>query len=86
MNMDLPGFPDPHLPVAPPGEGRVLRVKLGYNPNSSSVGSAIPTFLVLAAASGALTVVLLNALDAVGSMIRRRRSAMEVEQEEEETK
>ena len=25
--------------------GRILRIKRGYNPNSSSVGSDIPTFL-----------------------------------------
>lgn len=29
----------------PDGPGRVLRLKLGYNPNSSSVGSVITTLL-----------------------------------------
>jgi len=37
--------------------GRVLRVKRGYNPNSSSVGSLVPLFLSGALAAGALTVV-----------------------------
>lgn len=34
--------------------GRILRIKRGYNPNSSSVGSGIPIFLF---ASTALVVV-----------------------------
>ena len=40
--------------------GRVLRVKLGYNPNSSSVGSELPLFLGLALSAGALTVLTLH--------------------------
>ena len=28
-----------------PGAGRVLRVRLGYNPNSSSVGTTVVVFL-----------------------------------------
>lgn len=31
--------------TTPTGEGRVLRLKLGYNPNSSSVGSVVSTLL-----------------------------------------
>jgi hypothetical protein len=53
--------------------GRVLRVKLGYNPNSSSVGSALPMYLVFAAASGALTALLLHLTGAVGASLRRRK-------------
>jgi hypothetical protein len=52
-------------------EGRLLRLKTGYNPNSSSVGSDIPTFLGFAAAAGVLTTVLLNALGVVAELIRR---------------
>ncbi|MBW2457186.1 MAG: hypothetical protein JRI68_21910 [Deltaproteobacteria bacterium] len=52
--------------------GRVLRVKGGYNPNSSSVGSSIPMFLTLAAGSGALAVVLLNAMGVVGRLLRKQ--------------
>ena len=59
-----------------PPRGRVLRVKRGYNPNSSSVGSEVPTFLALALGSGAITVLALNALDAVGRVIRRRRGEL----------
>jgi hypothetical protein len=49
----------------------VLRVKQGYNPNSSSIGSAIPTFLGLAAAAGGLGAVLLHLTDSVASLVRR---------------
>lgn len=34
--------------------GKILRVKQGYNPNSSSVGSSLPVFFAFALASGAL--------------------------------
>jgi hypothetical protein len=44
--------------------GRVLRVKSGYNPNSSSIGSDIPTFLAAAAAAGTATVIIINILAA----------------------
>jgi hypothetical protein len=52
--------------------GRVLRVKHGYNPNSSSIGSSITTFILLSAAAGGLTVLLTNLTDSVGALIRRR--------------
>ena len=38
----------------------ILRIKHGYNPNSSSVGSDIPMFLTLTAASGAAALIALN--------------------------
>jgi hypothetical protein len=50
----------------------VLRVKDGYNPNSSSIGTAIPTYLAFAATSGAVTVLLLNLESAVGSLLRKK--------------
>ena len=53
--------------------GRVLRVKDGYNPNSSSVGSAIPTYLVFAAGSGALTVLVLQILSVAEGVLRKRK-------------
>ncbi|UCG13392.1 MAG: hypothetical protein JSU72_02585 [Deltaproteobacteria bacterium] len=51
--------------------GRVLRVKTGYNPNSSSVGSEIPAFLALAVGAGMLTVLSLHFLGFTGRLIRR---------------
>ncbi len=62
-------------PAAAPPRGRVLRVKTGYNPNSSSVGTDIPTFLAAAAGAGALATVALNLLSATASRIRREHSA-----------
>ncbi|MBW2526859.1 MAG: hypothetical protein JRI23_21930 [Deltaproteobacteria bacterium] len=55
-----------------PPSGRVLRVKEGYNPNSSSIGTAIPTYLAFAAGSGAVAVLLLHLRGAVAALLRRR--------------
>ena len=52
--------------------GRVLRVKQGYNPNSSSIGSSIPLFLALAGGAGAVVTLLLGLLDGVGRAIRKQ--------------
>ena len=37
-------------------KGKILRVKTGYNPNSSSIGSHIPTFFAMAAGLGFITI------------------------------
>lgn len=37
-------------------KGKILRVKTGYNPNSSSMGSIIPMFLYITGAAGMVTV------------------------------
>lgn len=50
--------------------GRVLAVKLGYNPNSSSLGADV-TFLVLGAASISILAPVVGAL--VRLALRRRR-------------
>jgi len=63
-------------------KGRVLRVKTGYNPNSSSVGSLIPAFLAFAAGAGAATVVAVNILNAVGKNIRKRKKSFDTEAKE----
>lgn len=42
--------------------GRIFRVKTGYNPNSSSVGSQIPYFFAFALSSGTLTILIMNLL------------------------
>lgn len=57
-------------------KGRVLRVKTGYNPNSSSVGSQIPAFLAFAAGSGAFIVIALHILNAVRKHIRKRKDSL----------
>lgn len=62
----------PLPPTAPPvRRGRVLAVKSGYNPNSSSVGTAIPTFLAAAAGAGALATIVLTLLSTAAARIRR---------------
>jgi hypothetical protein len=53
---------------------RVLRVKLGYNPNSSSVGSEIPKFLAFALAAGVTATLWLHLRGRVGRLIREWRS------------
>ena len=65
-------------------KGRVLRLKTGYNPNSSSVGSHIPAFLAWAAGAGALTVVVLHTLEVIGRLIRGRKDAERSEEGEGE--
>src|SRR5262245_34584853 len=40
--------------TAPPARGRILKLKLGFNPNSSSVGTTVVVFLWTLVASGAV--------------------------------
>ncbi|MBU2489890.1 MAG: hypothetical protein KKA60_10920 [Proteobacteria bacterium] len=54
----------------PSPQGRILRVKEGYNPNSSSVGSHIPLFLAFVTGLGLLSVIAANALVALDARIR----------------
>jgi len=61
-------------------KGRVLRVKTGYNPNSSSVGSLIPAFLVFAASAAVLTVLAMNGLNAVDKHIRKKKKNLTSEE------
>lgn len=62
---------------SPQPRGRVLRVKEGYNPNSSSIGTAIPTYLAFAAGSGALAVLLLNLRSVVAGLLRKQAGRVE---------
>jgi len=57
--------------------GRVLRLKTGYNPNSSSVGTDIPTFLAIAASAGAATTIALHLLDVARERILRQATTPE---------
>lgn len=63
-------------------KGKVLRLKNGYNPNSSSVGSQIPGFFAFAVGSGILTIVVLQILNAVGIHIKKRKDSIETEKPE----
>jgi len=54
-------------------KGRILRVKTGYNPNSSSVGSLIPAFLALSAGAGAFSIFAMNCLNVIDKHIREKK-------------
>jgi hypothetical protein len=54
--------------------GRVLKLKLGFNPNSSSVGTTVVVFLWTLVASGAVTAF---ATAVLAHRFRRRRAAQE---------
>jgi hypothetical protein len=56
------------------GKGKILRVKTGYNPNSSSVGSQIPAFLFLAAGSGVLTIIAAQMLNVIDIYIKKKKN------------
>ncbi len=60
--------------------GRILRVKSGYNPNSSSIGSDISTFLIAAAGACATAVVVVNILSAARQRILDERNQKKVDQ------
>ena len=53
--------------------GRVLRVKTGYNPNSSSVGSQIPYFFAFALSSGAITILVMNILAGFDRTLKEKK-------------
>jgi len=63
-------------------KGRILRVKTGYNPNSSSVGSLIPTFLAFAVGASALTVLAMNSLNAIDKHIREKKKSLTSEEKQ----
>ena len=57
--------------AAPPARGKVLKLKLGFNPNSSSVGTTVVVFLWSLVASGA---VVAFAAAVLAHRFQRRRS------------
>jgi len=54
--------------------GKVLRLKNGYNPNSSSVGSDIPTFLAIATGAAAAVTMAVHLLSAAADRIRGNKA------------
>ncbi|MCE5187189.1 MAG: hypothetical protein LLF76_13795 [Planctomycetaceae bacterium] len=60
-------------------KGRILRVKTGYNPNSSSIGSQIPAFLAYAVGTGALAVFISQLSSAVKAHLGQKKSAPDAE-------
>jgi len=57
-------------------KGQVLKVKKGYNPNSSSIGSDIMAFLILAGGTGILSVILSNTLDSIKKIIDKNKDKL----------
>jgi hypothetical protein len=62
-------------------KGRVLRVKIGYNPNSSSVGSQIPTFFFSAVGIGFLAVIASQIFNMVKGHIAKEKDTPEIEKQ-----
>lgn len=58
-------------------KGKILRIKTGYNPNSSSIGSHIPTFFALAAGMGFISVVIMNQVKKINSKIQKKKGELE---------
>jgi hypothetical protein len=57
-------------------KGKILRVKTGYNPNSSSVGSQVPVFFFFAIASGICSVIAVQMLSAIDSYITKKKNSI----------
>jgi len=62
--------------------GKVLCVKMGYNPNSSSIGSHIPTFFALATGIGLMSMIVLNQLKVTAQSIKNKKDELEPVQKE----
>jgi hypothetical protein len=57
-------------------EGTILKVKSGYNPNSSSVGSIIPLFIYLFGVAGLLTVFISNLFQKTDKEIKNNKESL----------
>jgi len=55
-------------------QGKILKVKSGYNPNSSSVGSIIPLFIYLFGIAGTITVFVTNLFQKTDREIARQKN------------
>jgi hypothetical protein len=57
-------------------KGRILRVKKGYNPNSSSIGSDILAFLAFAGGAGVFSVILSNTMDSIKKILNKNKDKL----------
>jgi hypothetical protein len=57
-------------------KGRILKVKKGYNPNSSSIGSDILAFLIFAGGAGIFSVILSNTMDSIKKIINKNKDKL----------
>jgi len=58
-------------------KGKILRVKTGYNPNSSSIGSHIPAFLFSALGTGTFAIIVMQTVNMVENIIKKRKDSLE---------
>ena len=63
------------------GTGKILRVKTGYNPNSSSVGSQIPAFFAYAVGTGAIAIIISQIFNMIKIHIKKKKDAIETEKQ-----
>jgi hypothetical protein len=59
-------------------KGRILRVKAGYNPNSSSVASELTVFLFSAAGAGLFTIAGLSVAEIIIDKMKKKPDAAPV--------
>lgn len=62
--------------------GKILRVKSGYNPNSSSIGTHIPAFIFSAMASGVIAVIAMQTVNMIETVIRKRKDSLTSDKKE----
>jgi hypothetical protein len=58
-------------------KGKILRVKTGYNPNSSSIGSVLPVFFYIAGIAGMLSVFIINMFQKTDNQIKQNKEKPE---------
>jgi hypothetical protein len=63
-------------------KGRILRVKSGYNPNSSSVGSQIPAFFAYAVGTGAVAIITSQIFNMIKDRIIRKEDFDKIEKQQ----
>jgi hypothetical protein len=52
-------------------QGKILKLKTGYNPNSSSVGSQIPDLIYMSLSIGAVSVFLSSFAEVIRNRLRK---------------
>lgn len=63
-------------------KGKILRVKTGYNPNSSSIGTHIPAFIFSAIASGVFAVVAMQSVNMIETLIGKKKDSLTSDKKE----
>jgi len=61
-------------------KGRILRIKRGYNPNSSSVGSQIPYLFTFIAGTGIISIIIMHLFNRFRKIIKRENNVLNREE------